>query len=321
MRKGLFEDSPPFTQLVMLLFSMVTCFLLLSLTGMLLASLIQGVPFVELMNSISGVNALQNLNLMRYMQILQHVDLFIIPAFFAAYLFSGNAIGYLCLSRTRILNDETRFAARQPLKPALWFGAVLLLMLAAMPLINLLIALNEMIVFPESMAALEQRLRFAEEVVQQTVKLFLNVDHAGGMLFNIFMIAMLPAFGEELIFRGVIQKIFVRWTGNIHVAIIVTGFLFSLFHLQFYGFFPRWILGVMFGYLMVWSGTLWLPVFAHFVNNAVAVFLSYLIHTGMISEGIEEIGANRTDIPVTIAATVICAWLLWKMYRSRMNYV
>ena len=308
MRKGLFEDSLPFTQAIMLLFTMMTCFLLFTFIGMLFVPLILGIPFVELINSISGVNLLQNLNLMRYMQVLQHISLFIIPAFFAAYLFSGNTTGYLRLSRP------------QTLKPAIWFGAALLLMLAAMPFINLIIALNEMVVFPESMAGLEQRLRFAEEAAQQMVKLFLNVDHAGGMLFNIFMIAFLPALGEELIFRGVIQKIFARWTGNIHVAIIVTGFLFSLFHLQFYGFFPRWLLGVMFGYLLVWSGSIWLPIFAHFVNNAVAVFFSYLIQKGMISETIEEIGANRTDIPVTIVATVICACLLWKMYRSRMNY-
>jgi len=295
---------------------MVTCYLLFTFTGMLLASLILGIPFIELMNSSSGVNALQNLNLMRYVQVLQHIGLFIIPAFFAAYLFSGNATGYLRLRKIRTLNGD----ALNKVKPAIWFGAVLLLMLAAIPFINLLAALNEMIVFPESMSGLEQRLRFAEETAQQIIKLFLNVDHAGGMLFNIFMMAILPALGEELIFRGVIQKIFIRWTGNIHVGIIITGLLFSLFHFQFYGFFPRWLLGIMFGYLMVWSGTIWLPVFAHFVNNVVAVFLSYLIHQGTISETIEEIGANQTDIPVTIAATAICAWLLWKIYRSRMNY-
>ena len=312
MQKGLFEDSPPFTQFIMLLFTMVACFLLLMLTGILLAPLILGIPLTELMNTVNGVNTAQNLNLMRYMQTLQSISLFIIPAFFAAYLFSGNVTGYLCLSRTnfepRTLNKKT------------WFGAVLLLMLMAMPFINLLAALNEMIVFPRSLAGLEQWLKLAEENARQMLELFLNADHAGGMLFNIFMISILPALGEELIFRGVIQKIFARWTGNIHVAIIISGFLFSLMHLQFYGFFPRWLLGVMFGYLLVWSGTLWLPIFAHFVQNGVAIFFSYLIHQGTIPEEMEEIGANWTDIPVTIAATVICAWLLWKMYSSRMLY-
>ena len=310
MRKGLFEDSSSFTLLIMLLFTMVTCFLLLSVTGILLAPLIFGVPIVELMNNLSSGSTPQNLNLMRYMQILQQVGLFIIPAFFAAYLFSGNAIGYLRLSRTQTLSGDVR-------KHVLWFGAVLLLMLAAVPLINLLAALNEMIVFPDSMSGLEQRLKTFEEAAQQTTQLFLNVDNVGGLLFNIFMIAILAAIGEELIFRGVMQKIFIQWTGNVHVAIIITGFLFSMIHLQFYGFFPRWLLGVIFGYLLVWSGTLWLPIFAHFVNNAVAVFVSYLIHKGTVSEGIEEIGANLTEIPVTIAATAICAWLLWKMYRKQ----
>ena len=319
MRNGLFADSPPFTQFIMLLFTMMACFLLLMLVGILLAPLIFGIPLVELMNSISGVGTDQNLNLMRYVQVLQHIGLFIVPAFLAAYLFSGNTIGYLRMSRptfeTRTLSELNPEG-----KPMKWFGAALLLTLAAIPLINLLVALNEMIVFPESMAGLEQRMKIAEETAQQLVKLFLNVDHIGGMFFNIFMIAILPALGEELIFRGLIQKIFLRWTGNVHVAIIVTGFLFSLMHMQFYGFFPRWLLGVIFGYLLVWSGTLWLPIFAHFVNNAVAVFLSYLIHKEVIPKGIEDIGANSTDIPVTIVATAVCVWLLWKMYRSRTNY-
>ena len=303
MRKGLLADSPPFTQLIMLLFTMVVCFLLLMFIGVLIAPFILGIPISDMMNSLHNGSMVQNLNLMRYFQTLQGISLFIIPAFFAAYLFSENAnvINYLCMSQPRTL------------KLGRWYGAVLLLMLAAIPLINIMAALNEMIVFPQSMTGLEQRLKFLEEAAQQTTELFLNVDHLGGMFFNIFMIAIIPALGEELIFRGVLQKIFTRWTGNIHVAIIVCGLLFSMMHLQFYGFFPRWMLGVMFGYLMVWSGTLWIPIFAHFVNNALAVFCSYLIHKGIISEWVEKFGTNWADIPVTILAIAICAWLIWKI--------
>jgi len=301
MRKGLLEGSSPFTQLIMLGFCMVTCFLLLMFTGILFAPLILGIPINEIFNGVNSGETEQNLHLMRYLQTLQSISLFIIPAFFAAYLFSGKATVYLGLRETTSVKR---------------FGTALLLMLAAIPFINLLASLNEMIVFPKSLSVLEQRLKDFEETAQQAIKLFMNVDSIGGMFFNIFMIALLPAFGEELIFRGVLQKIFTRWTGNIHAAIIISGFLFSMMHLQFYGFFPRWLLGVMFGYLFVWSGTIWLPIFAHFVNNAVAVSFSYMIHKGIIPDQVEEFGASFSEMPVTIAATAIAVWLLWRIYSS-----
>jgi len=270
--------------------------------GVLFAPLVLGIPITELLNAFNDGGTVQNLNLMRYFQVLQGIGLFIVPAFFAAYLFSGTATGYLGLKQSASVT---------------WYGATLLLMLVAMPCINLLAALNEMIVFPQVLSGLEQRLKDFEKAAQQITKLFMEVNSAGGMFFNIFMIALLPALGEELIFRGLLQKIFVRWTGNVHVAIIITGFLFSLMHMQFYGFFPRWLLGIMFGYLLVWSGTMWLPIFAHFVNNAVAVFLSYLIYKGIISEEIENFGTAGSDIPVILLATAVCGWLLWKMYRFK----
>ena len=302
MLKGLFAGASPFSQLIMLAFIMMVCVMLFVLTGILIAPVVLGFPYAELMNVFNNSEADQYLNLMRYIQVLQCIGLFVVPAFIAAYLFSGSATKYLSLNKTTTSK---------------WFSGVLLLMLAAVPCINLLATLNEMIVFPKSLSGLEQLFKDFEDAARQLTELFLNVDHAGVMLFNIFMIAILPALGEELIFRGLLQKIFTRWTGNIHTAIFLTGFLFSLMHLQFYGFFPRWLLGVMFGYLLVWSGTLWLPIFAHFVNNTVAVIVSYLIQKEIIPEKVETIGADWQDVPVIIVTSAVCVWLLWKMYKSK----
>ena len=312
MLKGLFANSSPLTQFIMLCFTMLICVLLFWLIGVLLAPLVMGIPIAELITG--NGKEVQSLNLMRYLQIISMLGLFIVPAFLAAYLFSetterstkSNVAGYLSLERA---------------SPVKWFGATLLLILAVIPCINMLASLNEMIVFPKFLSGLEERLRNLEETAQQTTRLFLNVDSIGGMFFNILMMAILPALGEELIFRGVLQKIFARWTGNIHIAIVVVGFLFSLMHGQFYGFFPRWLLGVMFGYLLIWSGTIWLPIFAHFVNNTVAVCISYLIQQGTISDKVEEFGANISDIPLTIVATAIAVWILWRIYRSKVKPV
>ena len=308
MLRGIFAESSPFTQLVMLAFTMLACVLMFLFIGILLTPLIFNVPIAEQLSIINGGDNARHINLLRYLQTLQGIGLFIVPAFTVAYLFSGNAVAYLGFRRQ---NSEIR-----TLKLPAMFGLTLLLMLAAIPFINLLAALNEMVVFPESLATVEKWLKNFEESAQQTTKLFLNVDNIRWMFFNIFMIALLPAIGEELIFRGVLHKIFVRWTGSVHIAIIVTGFLFSAMHLQFYGFFPRWLLGVMFGYMLVWSGTIWLPVFAHFVNNATAVFLYWLIHKKTVSGELEVFGTNQGDIPVTVVATVVSAALLWIIYRN-----
>ena len=305
MQRGLFAGSPPFTMLIMLAFTMVACYSFIMLVGMLLVPPVFGLSIDELMNIFNGANAAQRLNVMRFLQIFDSIGRFVLPSFLAAYLFSSNTINYLRLRQGASVK---------------WFAAALLLMFVAIPLINMLVALNEMIVFPESLAWLEQRLKNSEDNARQMTHLFLNVDNAGGLIFNIFMMAMLPAIGEELIFRGLLHKIFVKWSGSIHITVIVIGFLFSLMHLQFYGFFPRWALGVMFGYLMVWSGTIWLPIFAHFVNNAAVICFSYFIHKGTISEKIETFGANPADIFAIIATTAVCAALLWIMSQKWAKY-
>jgi membrane protease YdiL (CAAX protease family) len=304
MRKGLLVGSPPFTQTIMLIFTMITCFLLLMFVGMMLAPLVLDVSITDLMSMMNSGEMSQSLPLMRYMQILYGVSLFIIPAFFAAYLFSGNTVGYLQLKQTASVK---------------WFGAVLLMMITAIPLINLLASLNEAIVLPESLSALEQKLRTYEDAARQATELFLNVDRTGDMFFNIFMMAVLPALGEELIFRGLLQKILIRWSGSAHTGVIIVGFLFSLMHMQFYGFFPRWLLGIVFGYLLVWSGTLWLPIFAHFVNNCITVVVSQLVCREIVPKEVELLGAAWNHLAITIITTAVCAGLLWWMRCRRVK--
>ena len=68
------------------------------------------------------------------------------------------------------------------------------------------------------------------------------------------------------------------------------GFYFSAIHFQFFGFVPRFILGLIFGYLFFWSSTLWLPVISHFINNAVPVIMSYI-------QGMEKFNA-LSDTPL-----------------------
>ena len=92
--------------------------------------------------------------------------------------------------------------------------------------------------------------------------------------------AILPAIGEELLFRGVFQRLLTEWTRNIHWGIILAALLFSFFHFEFYGFLPRFLLGVFFGYLFVWTSSIWVPILAHFTNNFIIVVYSFYQATG-----------------------------------------
>jgi len=68
-----------------------------------------------------------------------------------------------------------------------------------------------------------------------------------------------------------LQRVIGKWTRNHHIIIWSAAILFSAFHMQFFGFLPRMLLGAYFGYLLYWTRNIWIPVFAHFVNNAFAV--------------------------------------------------
>jgi membrane protease YdiL (CAAX protease family) len=119
-----------------------------------------------------------------------------------------------------------------------------------------------------------------EDNATHLIDLLIASNTFGIMIFNVFMLAVIPAIGEELIFRGVFQKIFYSLFKSGHLAIWITAFVFSALHFQFFGFIPRFILGLLFGYLFYWSGTLWLPVISHFVNNAVPVIGAYIQSKG-----------------------------------------
>jgi len=129
---------------------------------------------------------------------------------------------------------------------------------------------------PEWLSGVETWMKGKEDTADRLFELILAPDNIGSLAVNLVMIALLPALGEELIFRGIFQKILTKMFSSGHAAVLVTAFVFSAMHFQFYGFIPRFILGIVFGYLFLWSGTIWLPVIAHFFNNAISVIMSYL---------------------------------------------
>jgi len=163
-----------------------------------------------------------------------------------------------------------------------------LVMVAYMPMSAYSVQWNESVTFPEGLELFERLLRKLEDTLAELTKFLIDFDGTGEFLLGLLVIAVLPGVGEELLFRGVLQNKLHQLSKNAHLAIWVSAFIFSAFHLQFYGLLPRMLLGALFGYLYIWSGTLLVPMFAHFLNNGYTLTAVYLHKLGVIETDIEN---------------------------------
>lgn len=183
----------------------------------------------------------------------------------------------------------------QPLSAVAGLSIVVLIVIAFMPFDGLIIEWNQNLHLPETLAPMEQWIREKEKGLEGITKYLTTFSTTGQLLVAMLVIAVIPAIGEETLFRGILQRNFTYWTRNPHVGIWLAAALFSAIHVQFLGFFPRMLLGALFGYLYLWSGNLWVPILAHFVNNGFTVIMVYMHQKKMVSVDIE----STESIPLT----------------------
>jgi hypothetical protein len=167
--------------------------------------------------------------------------------------------------------------------------------------------------FPDAASDFEEWAREREDTATELTRFLTNFGSTGELILALVIIAVLPAIGEEVVFRGLIQNELYRGTKNIHISIWFAAFLFSAIHFQFFGFVPRLLLGALFGYLYYWSGNLWLAILAHFVNNAVSVMALYLYQKGTFTFDVESTDSAPTHM--VIISAILTAGLLYYFYR------
>ncbi len=143
-------------------------------------------------------------------------------------------------------------------------------LIASAPAMNVIIAWNENLSLPESMAGIEAWMRASESAAGEMVKMLFGGSTVGALIMAILIGGVAAGFSEELFFRGMVQRTLITTPVNPHLAIWITAILFSAVHMQFFGFVPRMLLGAYFGYLVWWSGSLWVGVAAHITNNVLA---------------------------------------------------
>ena len=301
-----FREMKPLSQLLFSIFVIIASFLAFLVVSLVIAIPVFGLDSMLSIPTMDELNNPENIRVLKYFQVVQSIGVFIVPPFILGWLFHGKISEYLSLNRTVTFESML---------------LVLVLSFAASPFINFIGEINANMQLPGWLSGVENWMKSAEDNAAELTEAFLKVETTGGLIFNIFMIAFLPAIGEELLFRGVIQRIFTNWTRNYHLGIWISALLFSALHMQFYGFIPRLFLGVLFGYLLVWSGSMWLPIIAHFINNGVAVVAMYMIDKKLLSPEIEEIGTTSDSYYMAAVSFVLIMvfMILIKRQNSEVN--
>lgn len=298
-------DSPllhkfhPFQKLLLLLVLVFASMIFTLMLGVIIAVPVWGSDVLTKLSAAGNSADPSAVAMVKYFQIVSQVGTFIIPVFIFAFL-DGNRIGsYLKL------NSKPGFFI-------LIFAGLSILL--ASPFINYVTEWNMQMQLPSAMGGIEEWMKGSEDKAAQLTVLFLDVRTLWGFLVNILMIGILPAFGEEFMFRGIVQPLFHKWTKNIHVAVLLSAFLFSAMHVQFFSFIPRFLMGILLGYSFVWSGSLWVPVFLHFVNNSAAVIMTFLFKLGRTDNSFETIGTGEAAATQVLASMVLTAVAVFLMY-------
>ena len=215
---------------------------------------------LSVLSKQSEILSPDDLSFIRYLLVVQDTALLLVPSYIILVLMKSDK-GY-SLEELRIPDFKD-------------ISLVIVLTMCVIPVTAFTGEINSMLDLPPGLSGVEVWMTEKEQQADTMIKSLIAAGTFSTMLLNLFSLALMPAIAEEFIFRGVFQRIFARLFRSGHLAIWTTAFIFSAIHFQFFGFLPRFVLGLIFGYLYFWSGTLWLPVTAHFVNNAFPVIFSY----------------------------------------------
>lgn len=223
--------------------------------------------------------------LLRVATVVQDVLVFILPALITAIIVTQLPASMLGVDRM--------FSMPQLL-------LAVAVMIASTPAMNMLIDWNANLTLPSWAAGFEDYMRQAEESAARSIKVMLSGDGVGTTIVAVMIVGVMAGLSEELFFRGTLQRLLASGRMGPHAAIWLTAVIFSLFHFQFFGFFPRVALGAFFGYLLWWSGSIWLPVIIHALNNSVYVITERDPRVDVGSFGLNDIWLVAASVIVTV---------------------
>lgn len=252
------KTRPAWIQLLLFLGMAFGLFMIAALIGSSILAKMTGISVFELQSSRNW--DLTNPNFRTYMRgmiLIQFLFLFTIPSLLFAYFSDPQPAEYLGL--------------KVPANAIYWVLG-LLLILVAYPFVEYIGYLNQKIPVGE---ATEKWMKGLEEEAARQIRFMLQERTPSELFKNLIFISLFAGIGEELFFRGILQRIFIRMTQNPWMGIVLTAAIFSGIHFQFYGFFPRFILGILLGVIYWYSGSIWTAILAHFLYDAAVILVVY----------------------------------------------
>lgn len=276
---------------IFLLISIILC----SLVGTLLIQLISQFKGWELAGILAELNpdsSLEKRNYIRLSHLISQTFTFAIPSLLVAWFFY----------RRRMWHYLKLVPA--PALVLVLYG--MLVILVSFPLTQFSYWLNQQIPLPSWMNSLETE-------ANDTIKALLTMESPAILIYNLIVIALLPSIGEELLFRGLLQQQLEKRFGRPQLAVWIAALIFSAFHFQFAGFLPRMLLGALLGYLLIWTGSLWVPIAAHFVFNGSQVVGQYLLGEELISPDPEQ--SLTPNWLATVFSAILLAGLIYGIRR------
>lgn len=253
------KSKPVFIQFLFFVGIVMGTLTVVFLIGSLILSKITGMSLMEMSNTRGWQPGdARTLGTLRGMLLLQFLGLFLIPSLLFAYFADAQPLRYLGL--------------RRPHSAVYWILGIAALLLAV-PMVEYTGYLNKNLPFN---TGTRQWMESMEGEAAKTIQYLLANNTLSNLLMNLVFIALFAGVGEELLFRGVIQRLTTQASRNPWVGIVLAAFLFSFFHLQFYGFIPRFLLGIVLGAIYWYSGSIWPAIVAHFVYDAFYLTLAYL---------------------------------------------
>jgi len=230
--------------------------------------------------------------------------------------FAGLGAGVAVLPRLW-RQSAGRYFNPRPLGGAWWPAAAGLLIPVLVPALSVVASWNAAARFPAWAAGFEQWARAKEDEALVLTKFLTNFPDMAHLLVGLLVVAVVPAVVEELVFRGVVQRNLVRWTGSRTVGVWLAAAVFSAVHFQFFGFVPRLLLGLLLGYLYEWSGNILLPMAAHFTNNALQLILLYVVqHRAAVPAALNPDANVALPWPLVALSAVLGAGGLYGLWRQ-----
>jgi membrane protease YdiL (CAAX protease family) len=296
------KTRPVLVQLIMFIGLAFGMAMIFSTFGIMIYASVNNIQVSQLMNERDNTNFPGFVAFIRFSQALQFFGLFLLPTLIFAYFSDRQPRKYLGL--------------RAPWEPSYWVYAILI-MIVALPLVQYTGILNRQISFSPEM---QQWIQEKEDMANKIIAKMLNTGSPKDLLLNILFIAVTAAIGEELFFRGVLQRMFIRWFGSPWAGILLAALIFSAFHMQFLGFLPRLLLGIILGAVYWYSGSLWVAIAAHFVYDAFLITLVYFQPRLAQDANADMIDPAHLSVAGFVSA-ILVGILLWKMIRnSRTTY-